>query len=61
MADRDTSDAVPMTSTLKASALDPQHKSMARATREAVIAELRDELPQGPPKQRRLGEHADED
>lgn len=30
-------------------------------TREAVIAELRDELPQGPPKQRRLGEHADED
>lgn len=63
-ADRDTSDAVPVTSTLTASVLDPRHKSMAfvaRATREAVIAELRDELPPRPPKWQRLSEDVDED
>eukprot|EP00057_Strongylocentrotus_purpuratus_P035145 XP_797872.3 PREDICTED: zinc finger BED domain-containing protein 1-like [Strongylocentrotus purpuratus] len=60
---RGTSGAAPVSPTLKASALDPRHKTLAfvaRATREAVIIELRDELPPRPPRQQRLDDD-DED
>nr|XP_054762973.1 E3 SUMO-protein ligase ZBED1-like [Lytechinus pictus] len=53
---RGTAEASPVTPTLKASALDPRHKSMsfvADSTREAVISAIREELPPPVPKRRR--------